>query len=60
MTVYARDDAALADIESAMHRHDFSKIQQIQGLHAPCENSCDGNFQNYIPQIEASKFVNQG
>ena len=55
MTVYARDDAALADIESAMHEHDFGKIKSIQGLYATCEYSCDGNFQNYIPPIEASK-----
>ena len=27
------DDAALADIESAMHNHNFSKILQIEGLH---------------------------
>ena len=57
VTVYARDDAALADIESAMHSHDFSKIKQIQGLHATCEYSCDGNFQNYIPPIEANRYI---
>ena len=27
------DDAALVDIESAMHNHNFSKILQIEGLH---------------------------
>ena len=27
------DDAALVDIESAMHNHYFSKILQIEGLH---------------------------
>ena len=57
VTVYARDDAALADIEIAMHRHDFRKIKQIQGLHATCEYSCNGNFQNYIPPIEANRYI---
>ena len=57
VTVYARDDVALADIDRAIHRHDFSKIQQIQGLRATCEYSCDGNFQNYIPPIEASRYI---
>ena len=57
VTVYARDDAALADIESAMHEHDFGKIKSIQGLYATCEYSCDGNFQNYIPPIEANRYI---
>ena len=29
VTVYARDDAALADIESAVHKHCFRKVKQI-------------------------------
>ena len=57
VTVYTRDDAPLADIESAMHSHDFRKIKSIQGFHATCEYSCDGNFQNYIPPSEASRYI---
>ena len=48
VTVYARDDAALADIESAMHRYDFRKIKQIQGLHATCEYSFRFNSVKYL------------
>ena len=44
VTVYARDDAAFADIYSAVEGADFRKIKTIQGLHATLEFSSDGKF----------------
>ena len=38
VTVYARDDAAFADIESAMHSADFSQIERVRGPSATYEN----------------------
>ena len=49
--MYARDDAAIADIESAVNTAHFSKLEKIQGLFATYELSSDGKFQHYNPNL---------
>ena len=49
VTVYAGDDAAFADIYSAVEGADFSKIERIRGLYATFEFSSDGKALHYNP-----------